>query len=76
MNGIPEIGTTWEHTSGRFYTVLLIANMPDIPPYPCTVVYRDTVGAVWSRPVSEWHRSMTCVTRLLSAPPMAGARFG
>lgn len=58
-NDIPEIGSTWEHTSGRIYTVIHIANMPDTPRYPRTVVSQDAVGAVWTRPVSDWHRSMT-----------------
>lgn len=62
MSGdIPEIGSTWEHTSGRFYVVLHIANMPDEPRYPRTVVYRDQIGAVWTRPGADWHRSMTLV---------------
>lgn len=58
---IPTIGSVWQHMSGRRYTVLQISNMPDTPRYPMTVIYRDTVGAVWSRPVADWYRSMTLV---------------
>jgi hypothetical protein len=60
---IPAIDTVWEHTSGRFYTVLHIANVNADGGlrYPLTVVYRAMDGNVWTRRADDWHRSMTQV---------------
>lgn len=56
----PQPREVWTHTSGRDYTVLLIANQhSENPKYPPTVVYEGDNGRVWSRPLSDWHRSMT-----------------
>lgn len=56
-------GSVWSHQNGSQYEVILIANLPDNPRYPQTVVYK-TVGTdrVWARPLSDWHRSMTRAT--------------
>lgn len=52
----------WRHSSGRCYRVLMLTNQEaDNPKYPVTVVYRGTNGRVWSRPLSDWHRSMTFI---------------
>lgn len=56
---IPAIGSAWQHRSGRTYTVLHIANVPDNRDYPLTIVYRDTDGNVWARWADDWHRTMT-----------------
>jgi hypothetical protein len=61
----PEQQSTWRHTSGRYYTVLHIANVPDDEQYPLTVVYHDMANEVWTRRANDWHRSMTLVV----APP-------
>ena len=51
----------WAHSNGSTYAVLLITNenSEDQDHYPTTVVYRDYDGRTWSRPLSDWHRSMT-----------------
>ena len=51
----------WRHSNGNIYAVLLITNehSENQDRYPTTVVYRDYGYKVWSRPLSDWHRSMT-----------------
>lgn len=52
-------GSRWIHHNGNEYTVTLLANMDsDKPEYPPTVIYQGDNGKVWSRPLTEWHRSM------------------
>jgi hypothetical protein len=45
----------------------LITNQATTQPerYPVTVVYHDVQGHIWSRPLADWHASMTA----LPAPP-------
>lgn len=58
----PQIGSVWEHTSGNKYIVLLISNTDSTKPnYPETVIYKGFNGKVWSRPLSDWCRSMTLI---------------
>lgn len=51
----------WRHSNGNTYTVLIITNehSENQDRYPTTVVYRDCDYEVWSKPLSDWHRSMT-----------------
>ena len=51
----------WTHSNGSTYTVILITNehSENQDRYPTTVVYRDCDYRVWSKPLSDWHRSMT-----------------
>lgn len=51
----------WRHSNGNTYAVILIANenSESQDRYPTTVVYRGYDGKTWSRPLSDWHRSMT-----------------
>lgn len=51
----------WIHTNGNKYIVLCIANEHTERPnqYPVTVVYQGENLKIWSRPLTEWHRSMT-----------------
>lgn len=51
----------WRHSNGNTYTVILIANeySENQDRYPTTVVYRDYDGRTWSKPLSDWYRSMT-----------------
>ena len=51
----------WKHSNGRTYAVLLVTNehSENQDRYPTTVVYRDYDGRTWSKPLSDWHRSMT-----------------
>lgn len=60
---VPEIGSKWDHdSSGAVYCVIAIANRESTRPddYPITVVYQNThTDSVWSRPLADWHRSMS-----------------
>ena len=51
----------WMHSNGGTYAVIHIANehSENQDRYPTTVVYRDYDGKTWSKPLSDWHRSMT-----------------
>ena len=57
----PEIHSRWQHTNGNTYRVTAITNAHATiqQKYPVTVVYEGKNGNVWSRPFSDWHRSMT-----------------
>ena len=58
---IPKIGSLWTHKSGSIYKVQMITNESSTKDsYPITVVYiaLNTSRKVWSRPLSDWHRSM------------------
>lgn len=54
-------GSLWRHYNGNVYTVLLVANQESANEerYPKTVVYIGGNGKCWSRPLDDWHRSMT-----------------
>lgn len=54
-------GSVWVHTNGNRYMVLMLANEFTEHPdrYPATVVYRGENGRIWSRALSDWHRSMS-----------------
>ncbi len=60
---LPEPGSVWRHSSGRLYTVLLIANLNPGQPdkYPVTVVYAGENGKQWAGRADDWHRRMTIV---------------
>ncbi|MBU9200099.1 DUF1653 domain-containing protein [Burkholderia multivorans] len=70
MAELPRPTSEWRHQNGNRYTVLCIANefteRPD--KYPPTVVYQGLNGRIWSRPVSDWARSMTLVRDAADAP--------
>lgn len=56
-------GSVWQHHSGRFYTVIALANDGPEPReryYP-TVVYMGPNGKWWAGLASDWHRRMTFV---------------
>lgn len=53
--------SVWQHTSGRLYTVLHIANLGNTERYPLTIVYQDRSGDVYTRRADDWHRSMTAL---------------
>ena len=60
---LPEIGSVWTHDkTGNLYTVEMISNVGTTKPddFPVTVIYRSfETDDLWSRPVAEWHRSMS-----------------
>lgn len=58
------VGSKWRHRNGASYTVIMLTNLYTESPevYPITVVYRGDNGKVWSRPLNDWHRSMTADT--------------
>jgi len=56
--------STWAHHNGTQYRVLMLTNKnsTDTLKYPVTVVYQNVNNhSVWSRPLKDWHRSMTLV---------------
>src|ERR1035441_1880855 len=56
----PTEGSKWTHHNGNLYVVLLLANQASTKPeYPVTVVYQGNNGNIWSRLLSDWHRSFT-----------------
>lgn len=58
LRHIPAPGSCWNHRSGTEYTVICVTNVDATKAgYPVTVVYRDSKGAMWSRPLTEWHDS-------------------
>ena len=62
---VPREGSVWQHTNGNRYVVRAITNEygTDFVRYPVTVVYKgSTNGIMWSRPLSDWHRSMGYVS--------------
>lgn len=65
--GIPNVGSRWRHKSGAIYLVAAVTNLNAISAkssaYPPTVAYvNETTGTWWSRPLAQWHQSMTEVT--------------
>ncbi len=59
---VPQVGSKWRHYNGNEYEVVLIANLHSIKDeYPITLVYRGANLRVWSRPLSDWHRSMATI---------------
>jgi hypothetical protein len=67
---LPRPTSEWQHDNGNIYVVLCIANEFTEQPerYPQTVVYMGLNGRVWSRPASDWHRSMTLVRDAAETP--------
>lgn len=60
----PIVGSKWMHKNGNVYTVVGLANVNSTKPeYAPSVVYQGENGLVWSRKLSEWHRSFTKLNR-------------
>ena len=76
--GVFAAVSEWRHTNGNLYHVLCIANEHTERPdqYPVTVVYQGDNGRIWSRPLSDWHRSMTPNAELRCAPSGASSEQG
>lgn len=58
----PTPGSVWNHRNGNRYAVVMITNAESErqEKYPTSVVYRNIRnGNVYSRKLSDWHRSMT-----------------
>lgn len=61
----PRKGSVWRHTNGNQYQVDDFTNIETSSQdkYPTTIVYRNIRnGAAYSRPLTDWERSMTQVT--------------
>lgn len=55
-------GSVWQHTNGNEYMVLMMTNVDSTNDrYPETIIYAGKNEKIWSRPLSDWHRSMTRV---------------
>lgn len=63
---VPDVGSVWVHYNKKTtYEILFVTNehSEDQQRYPTTVVYRGLDnGRLWSRPLNDWHRSMTEIT--------------
>lgn len=61
-----EKDSVWKHNNGNIYTVIEITNLDskDLIKYPITVVYKGENGKIWTRPLTDWHRSFTKVKSL------------
>lgn len=60
----PQPKERWQHYNGNIYEVMHIANITNQPNeiHPVTVVYKGVHnGFIWTRELSDWHRSMTLV---------------
>lgn len=68
------VGSKWRHSNGNEYEVVALANENTERPdeYPVTVVYEGRNGRIWSRRLSDWHRSMSPVE---SAECTSGYRY-
>ena len=54
----PLPGTIWQHSSGRRYDVLCLANeCSDQPERPTEVVFQGEDGKVHTWPLADWHQS-------------------
>lgn len=68
VNDTVKPSSRWRHTNGNEYVVLFLTNENSTRPnYPVTVVYAGPGGHRWSRPLSDWHRSMTLIGGSVSA---------
>ncbi len=62
---VPVIGSTWKHKNGKIYTVVCVANDPELiaedrhEEYPVMISYRTRHGGVYGRLLPRWHCSMT-----------------
>lgn len=65
MSEAPAINSVWKHSSGQIYKVAALTNMTSTrEEYPPTVVYFNVDHDTWwSRPVADWHRSMTEISQ-------------
>lgn len=60
--GPVQAGTTWSHRNGNVYRVVAVSNLhSDKDEYPPYVTYQGGNGRIWTRLLSDWHRSMTQV---------------
>jgi hypothetical protein len=70
-DNIPQIGSRWVHTNGNKYVVIIVTNIHSERQieYPTTVVYIGDNGRIWSRPLTDWRRSMSPETNAKEYPP-------
>lgn len=60
----PQPGSIYQHHNGRVYRVMFITNLSSrSDAHPPDVVYAGRNGHLWSRPLSDWDRSMTLRSR-------------
>jgi hypothetical protein len=59
----PKPNEIRKHRNGIMYRVITLTNTNSKnPKYPLTVVYQTVSnGNLWSRPLSDWQRSMTFI---------------
>ena len=60
--GMPMPREIYRHTNGGLYQVLFVANLAvDRAEHPPEVAYVGENGHLWTRPLTDWARSMTKV---------------
>jgi len=52
-------GKQYKHTNGNIYTILFLTNINFTKDHPIDVVYIGQNGKIWSRRLTDWHRSFT-----------------
>lgn len=58
------LGGKYRHNNGYTYVVLFFTNVDSSKEeYPPSVVYVGENGKFWSRPIADWFRSMTLLTK-------------
>lgn len=61
---LPKVGSTWRHKNGKIYTVVCVANDPELiaedryEEYPVMISYKTCHGGVYGRLLPRWHCSM------------------
>lgn len=59
INAILDV-KIWRHRrTGNLYELMMVTNTDSESPekFPVTVVYRDAIGRIWSRPFLTWKSS-------------------
>lgn len=61
-DGLPQIGSIWEHKNGNLYRVLLVTNTESTnKKYPVTIVYRGANGNLWTKSLDKFLEKMVQV---------------
>ena len=64
LSAMPKPREIWQHYNGCKYEILYIANIANKNKnYPVTIVYKTVCNNnnIWTKKLSDWHRSMTLV---------------
>jgi hypothetical protein len=66
MIELPKTDTVWQHSTGRYYKILLLTNTEADPgrelDHPVNVVYIGINGKIWSKTLENFLNKMTAVS--------------